>query len=191
MALIVRKFVVGSLATNCYVVSCENTGFTYIIDPGDNAAGIINYLRRNEFIPKGIILTHGHLDHGGAVRDLRNQLRLRLMIHSADTFMLAPMGIPAADEHLVPGEFLPLGRDKLLVIHTPGHSPGSVCLHTGMKLFSGDTLFKDGVGRTDLPGGSWPQLQASLADRLFTLPPATEVYPGHGPSTTIGREKSL
>lgn len=190
MALIIHKFVVGPLATNCYLVSCEYTGFTNIIDPGDNPAAIINYLRRNEFIPQRIILTHGHPDHGGAVRDLRNQLGLKVMIHPADKFMLAPVGIPEADRHLTPGEFLPLGRSKFLVIHTPGHSPGSICLQTERILFSGDTLFKDGVGRTDLPGGSWAQLQESLTNKLFILSPETKVYPGHGPETTIGYESS-
>ena len=191
MALIIQKFVVGLLQTNCYLVSCEITGHTFVIDPGDSPRRIIDYIRRNEFIPKGILLTHGHPDHTGGTKILRNELGVPVMIHPKDSQMLRLIGIETADKYLVHGEFLDLGRIRFVVIHTPGHTPGSVCIYFSEQnvLFSGDTLFKGGVGRTDLPGGQAKQLEDSLKNRVLELPPDTEVYPGHGPETVISKER--
>lgn len=183
MALIIKKIVVGPLEVNCYIVSCEVTGHTFVIDPGDNPKAIMNYIYRNEFIPKLIILTHGHPDHTSGVKTIRGELGVPVAIHKLDE-------IDDAGRYLVDREILELGREKLTVIHTPGHTPGSVCLSGEGVLFSGDTLFKDGVGRTDLPGGSWEELENSLKKRIFVLPAETVVYPGHGPDTTIGDEIS-
>ena len=191
MALIIQKFVVGLLQTNCYLVSCEITGHTFVIDPGDSPRRIIDYIRRNEFIPKGILLTHGHPDHTGGTKILRNELGVPVMIHPKDSQMLRLIGIETADKYLVHGEFLDLGRIRFLMIHAPGHTPGSVCVYFSEQnvLFSGDTLFKGGVGRTDLPGGQAKQLEDSLKNRVLGLPPDTEVYPGHGPETVISKER--
>lgn len=188
MALIIKKIVVGPIQTNCYIVSCEISGHTFIIDPGDSPKRIINYIRRDEFIPRGIILTHGHPDHTGGVKVLRGELGIPVMLHPNDSQMLEAQGI---DKYLIHGEFLDLGRSRFLVIHTPGHTPGSVCIYGESILFSGDTLFKDGVGRTDLPGGSAQELEDSLKNKIFVLPPKTKVYPGHGPETVISEEREF
>lgn len=188
MSLIIKKVEVGPLATNCYIVSCEVTGHTFIIDPGDNPKVIVDYIFRNELVPKSIILTHGHYDHIGAVKAILGELNVNLMIHSADKPMLAFSRIKEVDKYLIDKEILELGREKFNVIHTPGHTAGSVCIYRTGILFSGDTLFKDGVGRTDLPGGSYEDLENSLKNKLFLLPLDTIVYPGHGPETTIGEE---
>ena len=191
MALIIQKIIVGQLQTNCYIASCEFSGHTFIIDPGNSPKRIINYIRRNEFVPKGIILTHGHPDHIGGVKILRGELGIPVMLHPKDSQILKLVGIETVDKYLVHGEFLDLGRSRFLVIHTPGHTQGSICIYEQPILFSGDTLFKGGVGRTDLPGGSSEQLEDSLKNRIFVLPSETEVYPGHGPETVISEEKEL
>jgi len=191
MPAIIKKITVGSLSTNCYITSCEHTGNTFIIDPGDDPQPIINYIFRNEFIPKGIILTHGHPDHTGAVKVIKGELNAPLRINQKDVFMLAPAGIKQVEGYLTDGEILPLGRLEFSVIHTPGHSPGSVCIYGEGVLFSGDTLFRHGVGRTDLPGGSPEELEDSLGNKVLVLPGETIVYPGHGPETTIGNERTL
>lgn len=188
MPVIVKTIKVGPLETNCYVISCEFTGHTFIIDPGDNPKVISNYIYRNEFIPKAIILTHGHPDHTGAVKLLHGELAVPVYMHRADIEILKLAGIETIDKYLFHGNNIDLGREKFTIIHTPGHTPGSICILGNGILFSGDTLFKGGVGRTDLPGGSNEELENSIRNRLFILPPETIVYPGHGPETTIGDE---
>jgi glyoxylase-like metal-dependent hydrolase (beta-lactamase superfamily II) len=189
MPLTIKKIQVGLLGTNCYVISCEISGNTFIVDPGDSPRIISNYISRNEFIPKAIILTHGHFDHLGAVKTLKGELNVPLFMHRSDIPMLEFADIDSADKNLNDGDILELGREKFKVIHTPGHSKGSICLLGDGVLFSGDTLFMSGVGRTDLPGGSSSELEDSLRNKLFILPPETIVYPGHGPETTIGNER--
>lgn len=196
MSLIIKKITVGPLDTNCYILSCEYTGHTFIIDPGDNPKAILDYLHRNEFIPKSIVLTHGHPDHIGAVKILSGELGVSFMIHPNDAKMVKEIfnycrNTGGKEKHLVDREFLELGREKLNVIHTPGHTPGSVCILGEGILFSGDTLFKGGVGRTDLPGGSNKELENSLRNKIFILPLNTIVYPGHGPETTVGEEVGI
>lgn len=183
MALIIKKIVVGPLDTNCYIISCEYTGHTFVIDPGDNPKAIINYIRRNEFIPKGIVLTHGHPDHIGGLKPVKGEFGCPVMIHRMDAWM-----VEQVEKFLTDRELLDLGRESLTVLHTPGHTPGSICILWDKVIFSGDTLFKNGVGRTDLPGGSHSELESSLKNRIFILPPDTIVYAGHGPETRIGDE---
>lgn len=191
MALCIKKLIVGPLETNCYIVSCEISGNTFVIDPGASPKRIIDYIKRNEFVPKGILLTHGHPDHTGGVKMLRGELGAPIMIHPEDEEMLKLTEIEAADKYLVNGEFLSLGRSRFLIIHTPGHTPGSICIYEEPVLFSGDTLFCNGVGRTDLVGGSAEKLEDSLKNKILKLPPNVKVYPGHGPETIISREREL
>jgi len=204
------------LGVNTYIVPCsEAQGFSrvFIVDPGGDADFIIEKTEDSEVA--GIVLTHGHFDHCGAVKELKKRYKnAPLCIHKGD---LAYTGKTAYDTHRE--DFLKLGAlylidelqdsfydfpeadivfdtDEVLsfapewrLIHTSGHSPGSICLyHTSGHLLSGDTLFASGIGRTDLRGGSFEQLQKSL-ERLFELPGSTKVYPGHGEFTSIDREK--
>lgn len=186
----IDKLQVGPLATNCYFISCPETKKTIIVDPGWAPQQIKEYLQRQGYLPQAIVLTHGHADHIGAVEVLRQELSVPVMIHEADKHMLAVLGVGDVDRYLIANESLLLHKTKFMIIHTPGHTPGGICLYCVPVLFSGDTLFQNGVGRTDLPGGSWPSLELSIKNVLFKLPPETKVYPGHGPSTTISDERS-
>ncbi|CAH2032618.1 MBL fold metallo-hydrolase [Trichlorobacter ammonificans] len=195
--------VVGPLGVNCIILGCEQTGEGLVVDPGGDVDKIVARLAEHKLTPVGIINTHGHFDHTGGNGRLMNATGAPLWIHRADSPMLsrvaqvsAMYGIPGenspdADHFLEDGSELAFGLHRLRVIHTPGHTPGGCCLYveSAQTLISGDTLFADGVGRTDLPGGSHEQLVTSIRTRLFTLPDQVRVWPGHGPSTTIGHEK--
>jgi hydroxyacylglutathione hydrolase len=193
--------VVGPLETNCYLVYCETTLECAVIDPGAEAERIIPAVVESGLKPVVILNTHGHIDHIGANRDLKDRFQIPLRIHSLDapllekaqqfelSFFLGAKESPPPDGSLQDGETIVIGRSGLEVIHTPGHTRGSVSFHGGNILFSGDTLFNGGVGRTDLPGGSARDLEVSIRERLLRLPPDTVVLPGHGPWTTIGEEK--
>ncbi|MCE1227589.1 MAG: MBL fold metallo-hydrolase [Geobacteraceae bacterium] len=195
--------VVGPLGVNCSILGCEETGQGVVVDPGDDAERILAQLQQRGLIITAIINTHGHFDHVGANRQLTQATGAPLYIHQADAPMLervaktaAMYGLPGEnspqpDRFLEDGMLIEFGSHRLQVIHTPGHTQGGCCLYleTENKLIAGDTLFADGVGRTDLPGGSHQQLVESIKNRLFTLPDQVQVYPGHGPTTTIGHEK--
>ncbi len=193
--------VVGALETNCYLVYCEDTLECAVIDPGADAAKIIHKIADLGLRPVILINTHGHIDHVGANRDLKEKYDIPLCIHSSDSNMLenilasaigSLLGAkksPKPDRYLEEGESVIVGNSHLKVIHTPGHSPGSISLMGDGFLVSGDLLFCGGVGRTDLPGGSWDVLEDSIRNRIFILPDETIVLPGHGPSTSIGQEK--
>ena len=195
--------VVGPLGVNCSVLGCEATGQGVVVDPGDDADRILAQVQQHGLKIVAIINTHGHFDHVGANRQLTQATGAPLYIHQADAPMLervaktaAMYGLPGENspqpDHLLEdGMLIEFGTHRLQVIHTPGHTPGGCCLYLEPenKLIAGDTLFADGVGRTDLPGGSHQQLVASIKTRLFILPDQVQVYPGHGPTTTIGHEK--
>jgi len=189
------------LQTNCYIVGCEETKEGVIIDPGGNAKRILAEVEKLGLKIKYIINTHGHFDHTLANKEVVKATGAPLAIHSADAPMLTQGGgaiffgiigkaSPPADIMLEEGQILALGNVELEVLHTPGHSPGSICLYNKKEgvLFDGDVLFNMGIGRTDLPGGNYNLMMDSL-QRLLTLPDETMVYPGHGPPTTIGRER--
>ena len=195
--------VVGPLGVNCSILGCEESGQGVVVDPGDDAESILAQVQQRGLAISAIINTHGHFDHVGVNRRLTQATGAPLYIHQADAPMLervaktaAMYGLPGENspqpDHLLEdGMLIEFGTHRLQVIHTPGHTPGGCCLYLEAegKLIAGDTLFADGVGRTDLPGGSHQQLVESIKSRLFILPDQVQVYPGHGPTTTIGHEK--
>lgn len=194
--------VVGPLETNCYLVFCPDTRECLIIDPGAEPEKIIRAIKENNLQPIGIINTHGHVDHVGGNLEIKNKFTVPLYLHQADlsllqqahrgelSFFLQAKPSPPPDESLEDGQEIVFGQSRLTVLHTPGHTPGSVSLFGDGLLFSGDTLFNGGVGRTDLPGGDWTALRKSIKEKILALPDETEVLPGHGPKTTVGREKA-
>ncbi len=193
----------GPLEVNCYIVGCEKTRKAAVIDPGGHAQAILKRLEKHNLTLDVVINTHGHFDHIGGNRELIEKSGVKLLIHAADRFLIDNVpeharmfGImaepsPAPDRELVDGDTIQVGELTIKVIHTPGHTPGGVCLLVDGHLVVGDTLFNGSIGRTDLPGGSFEQLIASIHERLFPLPDETQVFPGHGPATTIGREKTF
>lgn len=202
--MILRCLPVGPLEANCYIAAASAPGPALVIDPGGDGEGISAALRELRLSPEAIVLTHGHADHVGAAEALRRASGAPVLVHRSDAALLdgsaASFFLPGlrlkpieADRHFGDGEIIAGGGLSLKVIHTPGHSPGSVCLHCAAVspgiLFTGDTLFAGGVGRTDFPGGSYEALMASIRERLLPLPDATVVCPGHGPASTIGEER--
>ena len=199
--MIIEILHVGPLQTNCYIVGCEETKEGAIIDPGGDAKRILAEVERVGLKTKYVINTHGHFDHTLANKEVVEATGAPLAIHSADAPMLTQGGgalffgilrkaSPPADMMLEEGQVLTLGNIELRVLHAPGHSPGSICLYNEEEgvLFDGDVLFNMGMGRYDLPGGNYRVLMNSI-QRLLALPDDTTVYPGHGPATTIGRER--
>jgi len=192
--------IVGALETNCYLAYDTRTLECAIIDPGAEPEKIFPVILHLGLKPTMILNTHGHTDHVGANLDMKVRFDVPLIIHRLDlpfleamkdselSLMLGAKESPAPDRFFEDGERIPIGTSSFTVIHLPGHSPGSVAFHGHGTLFSGDTLFSEGVGRTDLPGGSRKDLERSIRTKLHTLPPKTLVLPGHGPLTTIGRE---
>jgi glyoxylase-like metal-dependent hydrolase (beta-lactamase superfamily II) len=193
--------IVGPLETNCYLFFCPETRECAIIDPGAEAEKIFEAISSLSLKPVIILNTHGHVDHTGANLDLKERYQIPIALHPGDLplleeylqlefgLLLGARPAPNPDRLLTDGEKISVGQSVLQVIHSPGHSPGSVCFYTGHLLFAGDTLFSGGVGRTDLPGGSWQDLAHSLKARVMALPDETVVLPGHGPKTTIGEER--
>jgi glyoxylase-like metal-dependent hydrolase (beta-lactamase superfamily II) len=196
-----ETIVVGALETNCYLVYCETTRECAVIDPGAEHELIFLAIAENELKPVLLINTHGHVDHTGANRDVKEHFGTPIAIHAADGAMLGKIqqlelslflgakDSPTADRTLKDGDVIRIGDGRLRVLHTPGHSPGSISLLGDGFVLSGDTLFMEGVGRTDLPGGSRPELVRSIREKLMILPDETIVLPGHGPHTTIGHER--
>lgn len=193
----------GPLGTNCYLI--HNDIDAIIIDPGGDADVIIDFFKGKSFKPKAILLTHAHFDHIGAVDYLRSRYTIDVYLHENEKNWLAdpqlngsslftsePISIKGP-EHGLSEEHMHIESFAFDVLHTPGHSPGSVCFvfrEAGI-IIGGDVLFSQGVGRTDLPGGSMDQLMESIRDKLYTLEDHMIVYPGHGPKTTIGKEKKV
>ena len=198
--MILKKLVVGPFGTNCYIVGSESNKEGMIIDPGDEAKQILKRVKDLELDIKLIVLTHGHLDHIGALEEVKEATGAELAIHADDACYLqerplnAAFGLsypdtPPPDRLLKGGDSIDVGNLHFLVVHTPGHSLGGICLLGQGVVFSGDTLFNYGIGRTDFTGGSYNQLMNSIHTKLMVLPDDTTVYPGHGPDTTIGAER--
>jgi len=199
----IEKLIVGQLQTNCYLVWDEETKKGLIIDPGDDAEYILNRIKDLEIKPEMILATHGHFDHVLGVFELKMALKIPFLIHQEDLFLLKRADktagyfrgikdgfVPSADGFLKENEKISFGQNsQLKVIETPGHSPGGVAFFSRGVVFSGDTLFKQGVGRTDFSYCSQADLIDSIKNKLFKLPDKTIIYPGHGEKTTIGEEK--
>lgn len=200
--MILKALEINTMGTNCYIVGCEETKEVAVIDPGGNARGIVQVLEREGLKAVYIINTHGHIDHIGGNRGVKEATGAKILIHEADAKMLTSavsnfsflMGSkvtsPAADQFIKDGDIIKIGNTvELEVIHTPGHSPGGVCLKTGDIIFVGDTLFQMSIGRTDFPGGSHKQLIDNIKKKLLCYDDNVVCYPGHGPATTIGFER--
>jgi len=199
----VTRLVLGPLETNCWIVGDDAGGPAVVIDPADDPDAVLRAVGTRSVA--GIVLTHGHFDHLGAVAELLDRTGAELAMHGSDAGNITTavgtgaalfgfdVSAPAPTRLLADGEVLDAGEVEFRVLHTPGHTPGGICLFARdsnelAHLFSGDTLFAGSVGRTDFPGGDAHALARSIADVLAPLPPSTAVHPGHGPDTTIERE---
>lgn len=192
----VQIFTVGRLSTNCYVVSCPETAEAIVIDPGFEVAfeaeKITEYISATSLNVKFIVNTHGHADHISGDRILKIKFAVPICIHKFDAKCLADFGNDLSSTNILleDGNSLEFGRITLTVMHTPGHTLGSISLINGGIVFTGDTLFAGGIGRTDFPGDSYGDMKTSLL-RLMDLPDTYVIYPGHGRASTIGKEKRI
>jgi hydroxyacylglutathione hydrolase len=201
-SVIVRTLPVGFTQANCYIVGCEKTKLGAIIDPGDEENRILELVQDLGLRVTHVLLTHAHFDHIGATDAVMKATGAPLGLHPEDLTLLnmgggsiffgvQPPPIPDPTIQLEAGQEIIVGELTLRVLHTPGHTPGHVTFYEPEQgaIFDGDVLFAQGIGRTDLPGGSYQTLMRSISEQLMTLPDDTLVYSGHGPATTIGRER--
>ena len=200
--MFLEKLEVGAFASNCYIVASEKTKEGMLVDAGDDPDRIMKRLQAHGVKLLFIVLTHGHLDHVGAVRKIREATGAKLAAHADERLagaserlmVSSQFGVkldvpPPPDMLLHGGDNIKVGDLTFKVLHTPGHSPGGICLAGHGVVFTGDTLFNYGIGRSDFPGGNLHQLMDSIHTKLLTLPDDTVAYPGHGPETTIGEER--
>lgn len=203
--MLIESIVVGPLGVNCFILGDRQSNEGMIVDPGADCDKILAAVSRFGLTVKYIVNTHGHFDHVGCNRPVQEKTGAELLIHekdvpllsqasrSAQMYGLSVEDSPAPSRFLTDGMRLELGKRSIEILHTPGHTQGGCCLLLAGQgvVITGDTLFADSVGRTDLPGGSHEQLIASIKAKLMPLPDETVVWPGHGPSSTIGRERRM
>ncbi len=201
--MIHKVFPVGPLQCNCSVVGDEQTREAMVIDPGDQIEDILKILKAENLTLKQIVVTHAHIDHVGGAMKLKAATAAPILMNQNDQALLKMLDVQAAwvgmkppgpvqvDEAVSEGRVLKIGNIASNVIHTPGHTEGSICLYFPEQktLVAGDTLFAGSIGRTDLPGGSYDKIMRSLHNQVLALPDDTQVVPGHGPLTTIGEER--
>lgn len=194
---------VGPLQCNCSIIGDESTREAMVIDPGDEIEEILAIIAKHHLQVKQIVVTHAHLDHVGGAKKLRSATGAPIMLNQNDQELLAMLDVQAAwlgmddpgkveiDQNAQDGDVVKTGLIAATVMHTPGHTEGSICLYfpAEKKLIAGDTLFAGSIGRTDLPGGSMRKILRSIHEKVLTLPDETIVLPGHGPTTTIGEER--
>jgi hydroxyacylglutathione hydrolase len=202
--MILEMLTVGPFQENCYIIGDQESGVGAVVDPGDEASRIAMAVEGTDLEIASIIVTHAHIDHVGAVAALVDEYACPVMMHAEAEPMLKQlptqammMGlkfgkVPAVDRHIGDGEVLDVGDLRLRSLYTPGHAPGHLAFYVEDEdlVLSGDALFAGSVGRTDLPGGSMEVLMRSIEERLLTLPDETRVFPGHGPQTEIGNERT-
>ena len=200
--MVLIQLCVGPLQVNCYIIADEKTKEAMVIDPGDDAGDILRVINEKGFNVRYLVLTHAHFDHTGANKALKEATGAELLMHPDDKqllesaanqgsmFGMQSAASPPADRYVTHGDVITAGGVSLKVLHTPGHSPGGICLLGQGMVFTGDALFAGSIGRTDLPGGDFHALIRSIQQNLMTLPDETKVYSGHGPSSTIGIERS-
>jgi hydroxyacylglutathione hydrolase len=198
--MIVKTLAVGPLQVNCHIIGDEKNGKAMLVDPGGNAGEIMSVVNKNSLTVEYIAITHGHFDHIGAIGTIRDKTGAKVLLHRAEleVYSASPglaqyfgMGIntpPVPDQFVQDGDTISVGTLNFKVMHMPGHSPGGIALYGEGVVLTGDTLFAGSIGRTDLPGSEGALIWKSLG-RLITLPEDTVVLCGHGPSSTIGREK--
>ena len=199
--MILRTLVVGPIQANCYILGCERTREAAVIDPGGDSDKILITLAKDKLRCVYIINTHGHFDHSAENKRLKEVTGSQLLIHRADASMILHQGAsgnswgmnvddsPPPDRYLKEGDTITFGDISLKVLHTPGHSPGGISLFSDKVVFVGDTLFAGSIGRTDFPGGDYEGLIRNVREKIFPLGDDVVVYPGHGPKTTVGRER--
>jgi hydroxyacylglutathione hydrolase len=180
----IKKLEVGGFENNCYILKCRQTGEGLIIDPASEAQRIFEAARETRI--KYVLITHGHNDHIGALEAIRSLINAPVGVHPLDSKSVTKL----VDFYIADGDIISFGNQSLKALHTPGHSPGSVCFLIGKHLFSGDTIFPGGPGNTSIPGSNHQHILKSIREKIFVLPDNTVIYPGHGLNTTVGTEKS-